>query len=261
MTNVKPATDTPPPVVEAVVAGRSHPVGSFRFRFADQRWEWSDEVARLHGYAPGTVQPTTDLLLSHKHPDDRDAVAGALAAAVRDGTPFCSRHRIIDTAGTERPVLVIADLLYDDAGAAVGTGGYYIDLSPDLDEQRRQILDETLPEIVDARAQIEQAKGVLMFVYGISADQAFALLQWRSQETNSKLRDLAARLTAALPIVGGAPDLNRARFDHLLLTIHQHPVPATADQAAAAPEHADAEHAMEYAAARTASPSRTPGPT
>ena len=25
-------------------------VGSFRFWFVGQRWEWSDEVARMHGY-------------------------------------------------------------------------------------------------------------------------------------------------------------------------------------------------------------------
>ncbi|ANN18899.1 hypothetical protein SD37_26930 [Amycolatopsis orientalis] len=58
---------------------------------------------------PGTVQPTTKLLLSHKHPEDRDTVAGTLAAAVHDGTAFCGRHRIIDTAGIEHHVLVVGD--------------------------------------------------------------------------------------------------------------------------------------------------------
>ncbi|WP_201788937.1 hypothetical protein [Amycolatopsis orientalis] len=64
-----------------IIAGHPHAIGSFRFHFADQSWEWSDDVARLHGYAPGTVQPTTELLLSHKHPEDRDTVAGTLAAS------------------------------------------------------------------------------------------------------------------------------------------------------------------------------------
>ncbi|WP_409180323.1 PAS and ANTAR domain-containing protein [Amycolatopsis sp. VS8301801F10] len=226
---VEPSTSSPLPVVDRVVGGRSHAIGSFRFRFADQRWEWSDEVALLHGYEPGTVQPTTELLLSHKHPEDRDQVAGTLAAAVRDGTAFCSRHRVIDTAGAEHHVLVIADLLSDDAGAAVGTGGYYIDLSPDLAEQRQQILDETMPEIVDARAPIEQAKGALMLVYGITAEHAFALLKWRSQHTNSKLRDLAAKLADALTAFGGAPVLTRVQFDHLLLSVHQRPSPAASE--------------------------------
>jgi hypothetical protein len=40
-------------------------VGAFRFWFVGQRWEWSDEVALMHGYEPGSVVPTTELLLSH----------------------------------------------------------------------------------------------------------------------------------------------------------------------------------------------------
>ncbi|MBB4689814.1 PAS and ANTAR domain-containing protein [Amycolatopsis jiangsuensis] len=217
------STSTTPPALVQIVAGRPHPIGSFRFFFADQRWEWSDEVAALHGYAPGTVEPTTDLLLSHKHPEDRDAVAGTLAAAVRDGTAFCSRHRIIDTAGAEHHVLVVGDRLYNSTGATIGATGYYIDLDGGLADLRKQVLDETVPELVGARAKIEQAKGALMLVYGITADQAFAVLQWRSQETNTKLRVLAEKLAAALTALGGGPLQQRTQFDHLLLTIHQHP--------------------------------------
>ncbi|ALG15083.1 hypothetical protein AOZ06_26710 [Kibdelosporangium phytohabitans] len=216
-----------PPVLEQVVAGHPHTIGGFRFRFADQHWEWSDEVAALHGYEPGAVRPSTELLLSHKHPEDRNEVAGTLAAAVRDGTAFCSRHRIIDTAGVEHNVLVVGDRLYDDAGATVGATGYYIDLDAGLDEYRQRVLDEAVPELVGARAQIEQAKGALMLVYGISADQAFGVLQWRSQETNTKLRVLAAKLAAALTSLGGGPLQQRTQFDHLLLTIHQHPGPSS----------------------------------
>ena len=32
-------------------------VGAFRFYFDDQRWEWSEQVQRMHGYLPGTVTP------------------------------------------------------------------------------------------------------------------------------------------------------------------------------------------------------------
>ncbi|WP_307796074.1 PAS and ANTAR domain-containing protein [Amycolatopsis sp. 195334CR] len=225
----EPVLDVPPPALGRVVAGRPHTIGRFQFHFADQRWEWSDEVALLHGYEPGTVHPTTELLLSHKHPDDRAAVAGTLAAAVRDGTAFCSRHRILDTQGIEHHVLVVADRLFDDTGAVVGTDGYYIDLGPDLAEQRQQIFDEALPGFFESRAVIEQAKGALMLVYGLTAEHAFAVLKWRSQETNSKLRDLAAKLTHALSTLGGGPLQQRTQFDHLLLTIHERPDPPAPD--------------------------------
>ncbi|MEU2042419.1 PAS and ANTAR domain-containing protein [Nocardia niwae] len=198
-------------------------VGSFRFWFDDQRWEWSDEVAALYGYIPGQVQPTTELVLSHKHPADRAAVADALATAVRDHGAFCSRHRIIDTAGHVRHVLVVADHIFDGTGAVVGTSGYFIDLTATVDQQRREAIDEALPEVVEARAAIEQAKGMLMLAYGLTAEQAFQVLRWRSQETNTKLRVLATKLVTVAAAAGGGPVEQRTKLDHLLLTIHEYP--------------------------------------
>lgn len=62
-------------------------VGSFRFLLADQRWEWSAEVARMHGYEPGNVVPTTELVLAHKHPDDKPDVAVLIERVIREGQP------------------------------------------------------------------------------------------------------------------------------------------------------------------------------
>ncbi|MBF6520605.1 PAS and ANTAR domain-containing protein [Nocardia farcinica] len=212
---------TPP--VSAADAWR--PAGSYRFWFVDQRWEWSDEVAVLHGYAPGSVVPTTELMLAHKHPEDRDAVADILAAAVSTGQPFCSRHRILDTHGRVRHVLVVGDEMRDADGRVVGSTGSYIDLTDRLDEARKEVLDETLPDLVATRSVIDQAKGALMLMYGISAEQAFRVLAWRSQETNTKLRDLAARLVEAVTEFGGCGVGERTRFDHLLLTAHERDTP------------------------------------
>ncbi|TFI44593.1 ANTAR domain-containing protein [Rhodococcus sp. 1R11] len=41
------------------------------------------------------------------------------------------------------------------------------------------------------RAPIEQAKGILMAVHHIGADEAFALLVDRSQRANRKVHDIA----------------------------------------------------------------------
>jgi hypothetical protein len=201
---------------------KGHPnVGSFRFWFLGQRWEWSDELALMHGYAPGSVVPTTELLLSHKHPDDRLQVQDLLDHALHSGGSFSSRHRFLDTAGAVHDVIVVADRVLDEAGAVVGTEGYYIEITDTLGAAEKEVLDETLPEVVAARAVIEQAKGVLMLVYRIDAEQAFAVLRWRSQETNTKLRALAAQVVSELgalaPISAGV----RSQFDHLLLTAHQ----------------------------------------
>ncbi|WP_282778589.1 MULTISPECIES: ANTAR domain-containing protein [unclassified Nocardia] len=195
--------------------------GSFRFWFATQRWEWSPEVYRMHGYAPGEIEPTTELLLAHKHPDDREQVAEAIARSLTQGQPFSSRHRFLDTVGVEHRVMLVADHILDATGTPVGTSGYYIDLSDTLAEVERETLDSVIPEVVENRAAIEQAKGVLMRMYDINSDQAFKVLKWRSQETNTKLRDLAEALLNGLHQLPPPPPNTVAAFDHLLLTIHE----------------------------------------
>lgn len=75
----------------------SQPLGWFRFSYDDERWVWSPKVEQLHGYRPGTVVPSTTLVLSHIHPDDGHDVAAAIQAVRRTRRPFSSSHRIVDT--------------------------------------------------------------------------------------------------------------------------------------------------------------------
>ncbi|AYF79560.1 ANTAR domain-containing protein [Nocardia yunnanensis] len=196
-------------------------VGAFRFWFVGQRWEWSDEVARMHGYEPGAVVPTTELLLSHKHPEDRAHVEELLDRALHFGGSFSSSHRFIDTAGQEHKVLVVADRMLNADGTVAGTAGYYIDLTHTLAETRQETLSAALPELFEARAEIEQAKGALMAVYQINAEQAFRILVWRSQETNTKLRTLAGQLMSEVAASAYVDSISRSQFDHLLLTVHE----------------------------------------
>jgi PAS domain S-box-containing protein len=198
--------------VAAVFSG-GHPqhVGSFQFNVAEQRWAWSEEVARMHGYALGEVEPTTELLLSHKHPDDRAKVAEILER-VQTGGLFSSRHRIIDAGGKLHWVVVVSDRMTDDDGQVTGTHGYYIDVTAGIQSD----LSLAMASVVESRAVIDQAKGILMAAYGIDADRAFDILKWRSQATQVKLRNVAARLVEAVIRQGLAPE-TVITIDHLLL--------------------------------------------
>jgi PAS domain S-box-containing protein len=197
-----------------LVVGHGEPqrVGRFRYWLGEQRWEWSDTVARMHGYEPGTVEPNTELLLQHKHPEDRPQVAEVLER-VTQGEPFSSRHRIVDTAGQVHWVIVVGDRMVDDNDVAVGTAGFYVDVTDVLQAD----VSAEVAEVAESRAVIEQAKGVLMIAYGIPAERAFDILVWRSQETNIKVRDLAARFMAAF--TGRLPTEVLSDLDHTLLTV------------------------------------------
>lgn len=190
--------------------------GSFRYHAREDRWEWSDEVAAMHGYEPGTVNPTTELVLSHKHPDDKPTVTQLIEQVRRLGIPFSSRHRIIDTAGNVHVVVVVGDRWSDDAGEFIGTTGFYIDVTEEFDADVRRSLDQVVATIAARRATINQAMGMLMLAHGVSAEKAFAMLARRSQQTNVKLRDLATQFVKEAASAGDV-----ARVDDILATVHE----------------------------------------
>src|ERR1700739_3956589 len=206
---------------EALVWGAPERVGWFRFFFDDERWEWSPQVAKMHGYAPGSVTPTTELVLSHKPPDDYRQIADTLALIRQTRQAFSSRHRIRDVEGVVHHVVVVGDQLRHRDGFVVGTHGFYIDVPP-AERARQDKLTAEVEKITKTRASIEQAKGMLMAIYGIDAQAAFDLLKWRSQESNVKLRPLAERIAADFAAVAHDETLpNRAVYDNLLLTAQE----------------------------------------
>jgi PAS domain S-box-containing protein len=208
------------PLEQAIAGGTPQTVGSWCFYFADERWEWSPEVGRIHGYEPGTVTPTTHLVLSHKHPDDVGHVAATLEDILRTHRPFSTRHRIIDVHGHAREVVVIGERLQDERGEVIGTQGFYLDVTPNLFQQ--ESISRAVAAISDSRSLIDQVRGILILVYRIDADAAFGVLKWRSQVTNTKLRAFAEQLLSdirELEYDGQLPP--RTTFDQLLLTAHQ----------------------------------------
>jgi hypothetical protein len=209
--------DGHPAEVDQAFAGAPQRVGWFRFYFEDQRWEWSEQVQRMHGYEPGTVTPTTELVLAHKHPEDRGEVAKTIDEMLLARRAFSTRHRIVDTRGVVHQVVVVADLLTDRHDVVIGTHGYYVDITPSSDRAREDLISARVAEIAEHRAIIEQAKGMLMLIYGLDDDAAFDLLRWRSQSSNVKLRLLAEKIVEDFRAVRDDGITSRSAFDHALL--------------------------------------------
>jgi ANTAR domain/PAS fold len=195
-------------------------VGWFRYFFDEDRWEWSPQVEQIHGYEPGTVTPTTKLVLSHHHPQDYRQVADTLELIRQTRRAFRSRHRICDIHGNVHDIAVIGDEIHDEDGRVIGTYGFYVDLSREEQAHHDQLTAE-LAYIAERRSPIEQAKGMLRMVYNISEAAAFDLLKWRSQETNVKLQALAQQIADDFAEVnhdGTMPP--RSTYDNVLLTAH-----------------------------------------
>jgi PAS domain S-box-containing protein len=202
-------------VDKALLGGPPQRTGRFEYRYDDDTWTWSDTVARIHGYQPDEVAPTTDLVLSHKHPDDLVQVRALLAQAT---APFSSRHRIITKSGEERRVVVVGDAVRDEDGRVVATRGFYIDITDSFDTDLQRSVNDEMTVILEHRQVIDMAKGMLMAIYRIDAGAAFDILRWRSQELNIKLFTIAERLIADLPGILESTPKATAPVDHYLMT-------------------------------------------
>ncbi|CAM3456878.1 PAS and ANTAR domain-containing protein [Isoptericola cucumis] len=179
----------------ALAAGSRPPVGRYRLDLTTGHWAWSDEIFEMHGFAPGDIVPTTELMLTHKHPDDRERVDSVLKQAARTGQPFSSVHRIVDGHGKVRTLAVTGQGRRDpDSGEVTELFGYFIDVTDAHRELAQREATVSIQASAERRASIEQAKGVLMVGLGLEPDDAFDRLRVASNLTNVPVRELATWL-------------------------------------------------------------------
>jgi GAF domain-containing protein len=148
------------PVVETL---RHNETRHVRDTSAEERWQVFCRAARQAGFCSVITMPL--------HTGNEPAGAVALYAD-RAGAFSGAAHDI-------------ALLFAAQGGTAVHNAEMY--------GACRHMADN-LQVALEARAVIEQAKGVLHAKLAISTDEAFELLRWFSQNTNQKVRVLAGRL-------------------------------------------------------------------
>ena len=186
------------PVIAAMAGGEREQLGWFDYDLITDTWTWSATLFQIHGFEPGEIVPSTAIFVSHKHPEDRAHTDEVLAAVIETGQPFCCRHRIITSRREVRTVVTIGQGTLDANGRVVKVTGYFVDITDAATAVSQQAIRDAVAGSAAARAQIEQAKGALMIVQGVSSDDAFAVLKWHSSHANVKLRDLAQLIVDAI---------------------------------------------------------------
>jgi hypothetical protein len=91
--------------------------GGFRIDLSDGTWWWSPGMFTLHGYRPDQMAlttPTTRLVLAHRHPADREAMADAWAHLIADGHLVALHYRVIGADGVTRAVFALASTDHTD---------------------------------------------------------------------------------------------------------------------------------------------------
>lgn len=206
---------------ETKQANKADQVGLFRFEPKSGNWTWSREIFEMHGYRPGEVEPTTELLRRHLHPADGSHLADVILEA---DAPFSSQHRIESVDGRTVSVVVVGEPDFDDEGTVIAIHGYVIDLSKAAaaeSDRRDELIDEAegLQLAMLSRAPIEQAKGMIMLAYGCNSSDAFRVLIDASQASNTKLQGLATRLVAEMETGSAQSGAARQHLENVLIRL------------------------------------------
>ncbi len=99
---------------------------------SSEPFRWSDELYRIWGVSRKSFTPTSQTIPATVHPEDREAVAAAIAASIESGKPFRVDHRIVRPDGTLRWVREHGEMEVDESGVrrVIGT-------AQDVTEYRR----------------------------------------------------------------------------------------------------------------------------
>jgi hypothetical protein len=189
----------------------------------------------IHGFQPGEVVPSTDLVMVHKHPDDRDFVESAFRTVRETGEAFSVWHRIVDAQGRVRQVLAVGEGTRDSSGTPTGHRGHLVDLSAQLRRTTVAEVEEAVSAMGQSRLVIEQVKGGLMVRFGLDPDTAFEVLRHYSQTVNVKVRDLARQMVDAMA-AGWFPVGELRTWEDLVAEVRRSTSAPSPEQPGTAPE-------------------------
>ena len=195
--------------------------GAFAFDPRSRTWVWAEETYAVFGFQPGDVVPTTELILFHQHPEDRAAFERFVAEVLEQGRTGSLWHRVVDAAGVVRQLVTATSGERDERSRLRRVIGHVVDVTEVARRATSRDVHQALESLADSRPRIEQAKGALMWGYGLDEEQAFGVLRRYSQLCNVKVRDIARDLVVQLAKGGGLPADRREMLDRLVSDVRQ----------------------------------------
>jgi len=164
----------------------------FEYDPSSQRWSWSHGLRDLYGLGPDEV-PTTQLILDRMVEPDRQYVGGQLEGHLVTSGSFSCAFQMCDGRGGVRWLRYVGQ--WEEQGGEVGrVHGFVVDVTDAWHVYAAKSVEGAL----EHRAVNEQAKGALMFSFGVDDRTAFQLLHGFSNRAHVKSAVVARRIVSGL---------------------------------------------------------------
>jgi PAS domain S-box-containing protein len=109
-------------------------MGTWERELGTGRTLWSDELYRIHGFEPGEVEPSVDLVIALAHPEDREYVSRVLSPIVEAperivGKDITLEYRLVRRDGSAREISARGRVEPDEYGEPARWVGSALDLT------------------------------------------------------------------------------------------------------------------------------------
>jgi PAS domain S-box-containing protein len=133
-------------------------LGNWQWDIASNRVSWSDELYRIFGLEPQSIDITFEGFLRRVHREDRERVADIIAEAYQTGQPFSFEHQLIRPDGTIRTVQAQGKVLLDATGGPLKMVGIGHDITTqkEIEEQLRHLNTQLEQRVSERTAQLER---------------------------------------------------------------------------------------------------------
>lgn len=199
-------------------------LGSWEWEIGSNRVTWSDELYRLWGLEPQSVNLTYERYLDSVHPADREQVRTIVERALESGAPFDFAHRVMLPDDSVRWIDGSGRVITDESGAPARMVG----VAQDITERKR--IDDLRDSILSAVSH--ELRTPLTSIIGFSMtlkDRGSGLAQHTRDEMVGHLAHQAHKLDRLL---ADLLDLDRLRHGFIRPSLRPTDVRELASQVA-----------------------------
>ena len=197
-------------------------LGSWVETLADHKLVWSDELYRLWGMSPRSIDPTWDVFLHGVHPEDRVYVRGRLDSSMQSQQPFDCVYRVLRPDGSVRFAHAQGEPVTNDRGQAVQFVGTVLDITQQklaeeaLASVSRRLIEAQEQERTRIGRELHDDIGQRLSMLAIGLEQLQTDSPPRSAEFHSRLDDLRKQTSEiAADLQSLSHELHSAKLEYL----------------------------------------------